>query len=114
VSRISSYHGTKMGVCVEASLDLRDQRSCMCSLSVTGPWWRSSGGHLSLQRVAPRRDTALVTTTQVSAACFGLLSHVIEDGGVLCRVCCSCSGVCSCGGVCFGPLCTNVVSSYMT
>jgi hypothetical protein len=27
-----------------------------------------------------------VTTAQVPAACFGLLSHVIEDGGVLCRV----------------------------
>jgi hypothetical protein len=27
---------------------------------------------------------------------------------------CFCSEVCSCGGVCFGPLCTNVISSYMT
>jgi hypothetical protein len=87
VAMISGCHGTEMGVCTEASLDLRDRRSCMCSLSVTVPWWRSSGGRLSLQRVAPRRGTTLVTTAQVSAACFGLLSRVVEDGGVLCRVC---------------------------
>jgi hypothetical protein len=86
VARISGCHGTEMGVCVEVSLDLRHQRSCMCSLSVTVPWWRSSRGRLSLQRVLPRRVTALVTTAQVSAACFSLLSHVVEDGGVLWRV----------------------------
>jgi hypothetical protein len=56
----------------------------------------------------------LVTTAQVSAACFGLLSHVVEDGGVLCRVRLFFSGICSCGGVCFDLLCTNAVSSYMT
>jgi hypothetical protein len=44
-------------------------------------------GCWSMQRVAPRRGTTLVTTAQVSAACFGLISHVVEDGGVLCRVC---------------------------
>jgi hypothetical protein len=55
----------------------------------------------------------LVTTTQVLATCFGLLSHVVEDGGVLCRVRLFLLWVCSCGGVCFGLLCTDVVSSYM-
>jgi hypothetical protein len=28
----------------------------------------------------------LVMTAQVSAACFGLLAHVVVDGGLLCRV----------------------------
>jgi hypothetical protein len=65
-----------------------------------------------LQRVAPWRGTASVTTAQVSAACFGLLSHVIVAGGVLCWVrLFFCSWACSCGGVCFGPFCTNAVSS---
>jgi hypothetical protein len=41
VARISGCHGTGLGVCAEVSLDLRDRRSCMCSLSVTVPWWRS-------------------------------------------------------------------------
>jgi hypothetical protein len=82
VARISGCHGTEMRVCAEVSLDLRDRRSCMCSLSVTVPWWRSSWGRLSLQRAAPRRDTTLVTTTLVSAACFSLLSHVVKDGSV--------------------------------
>jgi hypothetical protein len=74
VVRISGFHGIEMGVCVEASLDLRDRRSCMRSLSAKVPWWRSSRGHLCLQRVASRRGTAFVTTTQVSAACFCLSS----------------------------------------
>jgi hypothetical protein len=39
-----------------------------------------------LQRVAPWRGTTSVTTAQVSAACFGLLSHVVVAGGVLCWV----------------------------
>jgi hypothetical protein len=87
VVRISGCHGTEMGVCVEASLDQRARRPCLCILNVTISWWRSSGGRWSLQRVAPWRGTSLVTTAQVSVACFGLLSHVVEDGGVLCRVC---------------------------
>jgi hypothetical protein len=33
---------------------------------------------------------------------------------VVCYVRCSSYGVCSCDGVCFDPLCTSVVSSYMT
>jgi hypothetical protein len=52
----------------------------------TVPWWRSSEGCWFLQRVAPRCGTASATTVQVSAACFGLLSHVVGVGGVLCRV----------------------------
>jgi hypothetical protein len=35
----------------------------------------------------PRRGTTLVMTTQVSVICFGLLSYVVKDGDVLCRVC---------------------------
>jgi hypothetical protein len=41
----------------------------------------------------PSLDTALVTTTQVLAACFDLLSQVVEDGGVLCWVCLFLSGL---------------------
>jgi hypothetical protein len=44
-----------------------------------------SGGRWSLQQVAPRRGTTLVTMAQVSTAYFGLLSHVVDVGGVLCR-----------------------------
>jgi hypothetical protein len=87
VARISSCHGTEMGVCAEASLDQRARRLCLCNLIVTVPWWRRSRGRWSLQQVAPRRGTTLVMTTQESAICFGLLSHVVEDGDVLCRVC---------------------------
>jgi hypothetical protein len=32
------------------------------------------------------RDTALATMAHELVACFDLLSHVVEDGGVLCRV----------------------------
>jgi hypothetical protein len=32
------------------------------------------------------RGTTSVTTAQVSAACYGLLSHMGVDGGVLCRM----------------------------
>jgi hypothetical protein len=74
------------GVCAEASLDLKDRRSGMCSSWTTIPWWRSSGGCWCLQRVTLRCGTTLVTTAQVSAACYGLLSHKGVDGGVLCRV----------------------------
>jgi hypothetical protein len=74
-------------------------------------------GCWSMQRVAPWRGTTLVTTAHVSATCFGLISHVVEDGGVLWLrivVCCGgCvyfySGVCLCGSVCFDPLCTYAV-----
>jgi hypothetical protein len=45
---ISGCHDTEMGVCAEVSLGLRHQRSCMCSLSVTILWWRSSGGLFEL------------------------------------------------------------------
>jgi hypothetical protein len=110
VARISGCHGTAMRVCTEASLDERDRRSCLCSLSVTVPWWRNSGGRWSLQRVA-RRGTTLVTTAQVSAACFGLLSHVVRMV-VCCIGCvCFCSGVRSYGDVYFGLLCTDAVFS---
>jgi hypothetical protein len=74
--------GAVVGVCAEAFLDLRDRQAGMCSLRMTVPWWRSSGGCWCLQRVAHRRGTTLVTTTQVSAACLGLLSHLDVDGGV--------------------------------
>jgi hypothetical protein len=76
--------GAVMGVCADASMDLRVRRSGLCISRTTVPWWRSFGGCWCLQRVAPRRGTALVTTTQVSAACYGLLSHLGVDGGVLC------------------------------
>jgi hypothetical protein len=86
----------------------------MCSLSVTVPWWRSLGGRLCLQQVPTRRDTVLVMTTQVSAACF-VFSPMWLRMVVCCVMCiCSCFGVCSCVGVCFIPLCTNATSSYMT
>jgi hypothetical protein len=71
-------------------------------------------GRLSLQRVAPWHGTMLVMMATTSAACFYLLSHVVEVGGVLCRVRCFCSEVCSYVGVYFGPLCINDVSSYIT
>jgi hypothetical protein len=79
--------GVVVGVCADAPMDLRDRRSWMCSLRATVPWWRSPEGRWFLQRVATRRGTASATTAQVSAACFGLLSHVVGVGGVLCRVC---------------------------
>jgi hypothetical protein len=44
-------------------------------------------GHLSPQQGVPQRGTSLVMTMQMSAACFGLFSHVVEDSGVLCQVC---------------------------
>jgi hypothetical protein len=52
----------------------------------------------------------LVTTAQGSAAYLVLLSHVVEDGGVLCRVRLFCSGV-LCGGVRVGSLCNFATSS---
>jgi hypothetical protein len=57
-----------------------------------------------------RRGTSLVTTAQLSTACFVLLSRVVGGGGVVCRVCLFLFGVCLCGGVCFGVLCTNCYS----
>jgi hypothetical protein len=36
--------GAVVGVCVEASMNLRDRRPCLCSLRTTVPWWRSSEG----------------------------------------------------------------------
>jgi hypothetical protein len=101
---------TAMGACAEALMVLRDRRSCLCSLRGTFPWWRSSGGCSGLQRVALRRGTSLVTTAQGSAAYLVLLSHVVEDGGVLCRVRLFCLGV-LCGGVRFGSLCNFATSS---
>jgi hypothetical protein len=55
-----------------------------------------------------------VTTAQVSAACFSLLSHVVEDGGVLWRVHFFSILVFVHVVVSASALCTNVVSSYMT
>jgi hypothetical protein len=78
--------GAVVGVCAEASKDLRVRRSGLCSSRTAVPWWRSFGGCWCLHWVVPRRGTALVTTAQVSAACYGLLSHMGVDGGVLCRV----------------------------
>jgi hypothetical protein len=74
--------GTEMRVFVEASLDQGDRRACLCSSRVTGPRWRSSGVVRACSGLRLRRDTSLVTTAQVSAACLDLLSHVVEDGGV--------------------------------
>jgi hypothetical protein len=58
-----------------------------------------------------RRDTSLVTTTQVLTASFELLSKWSEL--VVCCVGCVClwSGDCSCGGGCFDALCINASSS---
>jgi hypothetical protein len=33
--------GAVMGVCAEASMDLRVRRSGLCSSRTTVPWWRS-------------------------------------------------------------------------
>jgi hypothetical protein len=78
--------GAVVGLCAEASMDMRDPRPGLCSLWATDPWWRGFVGCWFLQRVAPRRGTVSVTAAHVSAACFGLLSHVVVVGGVLCWV----------------------------
>jgi hypothetical protein len=44
----------------------------------------SSGAVRACSELQLRRDPALVTTAQVSAACFDLLSHLVVVGGVLC------------------------------
>jgi hypothetical protein len=113
VVRISGFHGIEMGVCVEASLDLRDRRSCMRSLSAKVPWWRSSRGHLCLQRVASRRGSVRDDDAGVGGLFLSFFSPMWLRM-VVCCVRCSSYGVCSCDGVCFDPLCTSVVSSYMT
>jgi hypothetical protein len=60
-----------------------------------------------------RRGTTLVTTAQMSMACFELLSQVVGVV-VFCVGCvCLCSRVCSCGSVRFGALCMNAFSSQM-
>jgi hypothetical protein len=74
--------GAMMGVFADASMDMRDRRLCTCSLKLIVPWWRSLGGWRCLQLVALRRGTALVTTVQVAAACFSLLSLLVRVGGV--------------------------------
>jgi hypothetical protein len=114
VARISGCHGTEMGVCVEASLDQRARRLCLCSLSVTVPWWRSSGGRWSLQRVC--LGVAQRWWWRRRCRWFVSVFSPMWSRMVMCCVgcVCLCSGVYSCGGVCFYPLCTNVVSSYMT
>jgi hypothetical protein len=58
----------------------------MCSLWALVPWWGSLEGCWFLQQVASRRGIESLTTTQVSAVCFGLLSHLVVASGVLCRV----------------------------
>jgi hypothetical protein len=84
--------GAVLGVFADASMDLRDRRSCTCSLRLIVPWWRSLGGWRCLQWVALRRDTSLVTAAQVAAACFSLLSQLVGVGGVWFWVCLFCSG----------------------
>jgi hypothetical protein len=59
-----------------------------------------------------RHDLALVTTAQVSAACFDLPSHLVMVGGVLCWMRLFLFKVCLCGGVHFGVLCTIATSFY--
>jgi hypothetical protein len=39
-----SVPGAALGVCVNASMDPRDRRSCTCSLRMIVAWWRSLGG----------------------------------------------------------------------
>jgi hypothetical protein len=78
------------------------------------PSWRSSGVVWACSGLRLRRDTALVTRAQVSAACFDLLSHLAEFGGVFCWVHLFLFRVCLCGGVRFDVFCTNASSSYMT
>jgi hypothetical protein len=51
---------------------------------------------------------------QVWAACFDLLSDVVEDGGVWCCVRFVLFRGLSCGGVRFGLLFIIATSSYMT
>jgi hypothetical protein len=77
-----------MGVCAEASLDRRDRRLCICSSRVIVPWWRSSGAVRACSVLRLWGDTALVTMAQAWAACFDLLSHLVEDGGVWCVCVC--------------------------
>jgi hypothetical protein len=60
-----------------------------------------------------RCDTTLAMTTQVLAAYFDLLSHLVVIGGVLCRVRLFLFWVCLCGVVRFSALCT-IATSYMT
>lgn len=43
------------------------------------------------------------------AACFDLLSHIVEDGGVFCRMCLFLFTVCLCGSVRFDALCTKLL-----
>jgi hypothetical protein len=76
--------GTEMRVFVEAFLVQRDQRACLDRWRGMTPWWRSSGAVQTCSRLWLRRDAALVMTAQVLAASCDLLSHLVEDGGVLC------------------------------
>jgi hypothetical protein len=48
VARISGVPGAVVGVCAEASMVLRNRRSCICSLRLIVPWWRRSEGRWCL------------------------------------------------------------------
>jgi hypothetical protein len=50
------------------------------------PWRRSSWAVQACSGLRLCRDTALVTTAQVLTTSCDLLSHLVEDGGVLCRM----------------------------
>jgi hypothetical protein len=78
--------GTERRVFAEASLVQRDRRACLGSWRGTAPWWRSSRAVQTCSGLRLRRDTVLVTTVRVLAASCDLFSHLVEDGGVLCRV----------------------------
>jgi hypothetical protein len=109
--------GAVMGVCAEASMDLRVRRSGLCSSRTTVPWW-SRGGALEVVGACSGLRLGVAQRWRRQRRCQWIVT-VFSPFWVWMVVCCvgcvcSCAWVCSCGGVCFDSFCTIAVSSYMT
>jgi hypothetical protein len=82
------FLGAEMECSAAVSLDLRVQLSSVL-LEGASPMVEElrRGAVRAYSGPRFRRGTSLVTTAQLSMACFVLLSWVVGGGGVVCRVC---------------------------
>jgi hypothetical protein len=81
------FLGAEMECSAAVSLDLRVQLSGVWLEGVSPMVEELSRAVRACSGLRFRRGTSLVTTAQLSTACFVLLSRVVGGGGVVCRVC---------------------------
>jgi hypothetical protein len=88
-----SVPGAALGVCVNASMDPRDRRSCTCSLRMIVAWWRSLGGLLVPAVGCASAWHSVGDSSAGGGRLFSLLSQLVGVVVYACECVCFVQGV---------------------